>query len=200
MTEPRRAAHPVPSREPAATCPPGQTTLRRWAPRHGRTYDYVRQFWRRRPGFPDPVGELPARGRHGGGPGELLFDEAALDAWLAAQPDLAPPERIDPSAAGIDPQERITLTRFAKLAGRTRQTVAQHRDRPGFPPAEEDGTYRTGDLLQYWNSRTGRRRTARLRRPRQNRHSLVPANGQRLQAADQPGVPPLQVTGVGCEP
>ncbi len=113
--------------------------------------------WRRREGFPAPVGELPARGRHGGGRGELLFDEQALDAWLAAQSELSPPERFDLAALGLRPGDQITLGRFATLIGRARNTVTQHRDRPGFPQPREDGTYRAGDLLNYWNSRTGHR-------------------------------------------
>jgi hypothetical protein len=135
------------------------TTLRRWALRHGRSHDYVRQFWRRLPGFPDPAGELPARGRHGGGRGELLFEQAALDSWMAAQPGLAPPERIDPAALRIDPDERVTLGRFAALIGKDRKTVTQHRDRPEFPEPDPGGRYRVADLLGYWNSRTGRRRS-----------------------------------------
>jgi hypothetical protein len=142
---------------PADDVPAGLITLRGWAPRHGRTYDYVRQFWRRRPGFPEPAGELPARGRHGGGRRELLFEEAILDAWLAAQSDLAPPERIDPDAFGVAAEERITLNRFATLIGKAAKTITQHRGRPGFPDTGTDGRYRAGDLLEYWNSRTGRR-------------------------------------------
>jgi hypothetical protein len=137
--------------------------LRRWASGHGRTHHYVRQFWRCRPGFPDPVSELPPNGHHGGGRGEHLYDEAALDAWLAAQPDLAAPDRVDPGAFQIAPDERITLGRFAALIGKDRKTVTQHRDRPGFPEPDPDGTYRTGDLLGYWNSRPGYRGPARRR-------------------------------------
>lgn len=147
----------VPQRQHDADIPPGWITLRRWAPRHGRTFGYVQRYWRGQPGFPAPVGELPSRGRHGGGRGELLFDEAALDTWLAAHPDLGSPERIDPAASGIDLDERITLGRFAALVGKARKTVTQHRGRPGFPAADEEGLYRVGDLFEYWNSRTGRR-------------------------------------------
>lgn len=132
------------------------TTLRLWAARHGRSHDRVRH-WRADPQFPVQAGELAPRGRHGGGIGEEYFDEAALDAWLASRPDLAPPERIDPSAARIDPDERVTLGRFAGLIGKARGTVNQHRNRPGFPQHGEDGLYRTGDLLEYWNTRPGRR-------------------------------------------
>ena len=147
----------MPPDHPAGQIPPGLTTLRIWAPRHGRTHDYVRQFWRRRPGFPDPVGELPARGRRGGGLGELLFDENALDTWLATQPELAPPDRIDAAALRIDLESRITLGGFAALIGKDRKTVTQHRDRPGFPSPDVEGRFRTGDLVSYWNTRPGRR-------------------------------------------
>ncbi|MGH3157034.1 MAG: hypothetical protein ACRDNF_10715 [Streptosporangiaceae bacterium] len=148
--------------DPAAPdLPPGLTTLRRWAGKHGRTPDYVRILWRARDGFPEPAGTLPARGRHGGGQGELLFDEAHLDAWLAAQPDLQPPERIDPAALRAAPDERVTLGRFAGVIGKDRKTVTQHRDRPGFPDPGPDGKYSLADLLRYWNTRTGRRGPAR---------------------------------------
>jgi hypothetical protein len=141
--------------------PAGLTTLRLWASEQGRTHHYVRQFWRRRPGFPDPVGELPPAGHHGGGRGEHLYDQAALNAWLAAQPDLAPPDRVDPRTLRIAGDERVTLGRFAALIGKDRKTVTQHRDRPGFPEPGIDGLYRAGDLLEYWNSRPGRRGAAR---------------------------------------
>ncbi len=137
------------------------TTLRRWAAEHGRTSDYVRLFWRSRPGFPEPATSLRPRGRHGGGRGELLFEEAALNAWLAAQDDLHPPERVDPSGLEVGENDRVTLGRFAALIGKDRKTVTQHRDRPGFPAPSADGTYRLGDLVRYWNARTGRRGPAR---------------------------------------
>ena len=142
--------------DPAADLPSGMTTLRLWAARHGRSHDRVRH-WRADPEFPRHAGELPPCGRHGGGLGEHYFDEAALDAWLASRPDLAPPQRIDPSAARIDPDERITLGKFAGLIGKARGTVNQHRVRPGFPPPGQDGLYRAADLLEYWNTRPGRR-------------------------------------------
>jgi hypothetical protein len=151
----------MPSRRPNDQIPSGMITLRVWGPKQGRSADYVRQNWRNRDGFPEPAGALPAHGRNGGGRGELLFDQAELDAWLAAQPDLAAPERIDPGAIRIDPQARITLGRFAALIGKDRKTVTQHRDRPGFPEVDADGAYRAGDLLDYWNSRPGRRGPSR---------------------------------------
>jgi hypothetical protein len=103
------------------------------------------------------VGELPARGHRGGGRGELLFDETALDTWLASQAGLAPPERIDAQALRIDLESRITLSHFAELISKDRKTVTQHRDRPGFPAPDEAGRFRAGDLVSYWNTRPGRR-------------------------------------------
>jgi hypothetical protein len=152
----------VPAAEPDAGLLPGTTTLRRWAAQHGRTYDCLRR-WRQREGFPAPVGELPSRGRHGGGRGELLFDEHALDEWLAGQVDLEPPERFDLASLGLAADERITLGRFAGLVGLARATVTQHRGRSGFPPADGGGTYSAGELLDYWNSRAGHRSKARKR-------------------------------------
>jgi hypothetical protein len=149
--------------EPGGELPAGMTTLRLWAARHGRSYDYIRQFWRTRDGFPTPAGELPSRSRNGGGPGERCYDEAAMDRWLGTQSDLKPPPRIELSAFRIDPEERITLGRFAALIGKARNTVAQYRDQPGFPQPGADGGYRAGDLLDYWNSRPGRRGPARRR-------------------------------------
>jgi hypothetical protein len=151
----------MPADQPSDEVPAGMTTLRTWADRHGRTYDYVRQFWRRRQGFPKPAGELEPSGRHGGGRGEFYYDVAALEQWLAGQLDLHPPERIVPSALRIDPDERITLGRFAGLIGRARNTVAQYRDRPGFPQPDVSDRYRAGDLIEFWNSRPGRRGKAR---------------------------------------
>jgi hypothetical protein len=52
---------PMPPDTPSTDIQPGLTTLHRWATTHGRTPDYVRIFWRTRPGFPDPAGTLPAR-------------------------------------------------------------------------------------------------------------------------------------------
>jgi len=93
--------------------------------------------------------------------GEHLYDESALDGWIAAQPDLDPPERIELSMLEIGADDRITLGRFADIIGKARKTVSQHRDREGFPVPGAGGRYRAGDLLAYWNARTGRRGKAR---------------------------------------
>ena len=93
----------------------------------------------------------------------MYYDEADLNQWLAGQPDLSLSGRIDPAALRIDPDERITLGRFAALIGKARNTVAQYRDRPDFPQPGADGRYRAGELLGYWNSRPGRRGPGRRR-------------------------------------
>lgn len=108
------------------------------------------------PGFPESVTTLePVEQRRGRR--ELLFDEAALDKWLAARPELAPPERV--GSLPVDPDERMTLGRFASLIGKANKTVTQHRGRVGFPESSGDGKYRVGDLLEYWNTRDGRRKS-----------------------------------------
>jgi len=81
--------------------------------------------------------------------------------WLSGQSDLNPAPRVEPPVLRIDSDDRITLGRFASLIGKARNTVAQYRDQPGFPSADEEGSYRAGDLLDYWNSRPGRRGPAR---------------------------------------
>jgi hypothetical protein len=144
----------------------GLITLRKWSALQGRSHGYVRLEWRKREGFPEPVSSLPARGRHGGGRGEQLFEQSALDAWRSAHPELDPPERIDLSALEVGAEDRMTLGRFAGVIGKDRKTVTQHRGREGFPEPGEDGLYRAGDLAGYWNARTGRRgRGKRARNP-----------------------------------
>jgi hypothetical protein len=91
----------------------------------------------------------------------LLSDETSLGTWLAAQPDLEPPGRIDPAALRAVSADQATLGRFAAVNGRDHKTVTQHRDRPGFPGAGPDVKYSLADLLRYWNTRTVRRGAAR---------------------------------------
>src|SRR5260370_1506855 len=70
--------------------PPGLTTLRDYADRLGYSSRYIRQYWGQRDGFPEPVGELPSQGRLGrgsGGPGELVYEEKALNAFRARHAD-----------------------------------------------------------------------------------------------------------------
>jgi hypothetical protein len=134
--------------------PPGVLTLDDYASRAGRSKDYIRIFWRPRAGFPDPVGELRATGRHGGGRGKLAYSQAALDQFRAANPDLwgrgwdsALLEITDRS-----PDERISLGNFAKhVADTHRTTVTHYRGQDRFPQSGDDGLYRLGDLVHYWN-------------------------------------------------
>jgi hypothetical protein len=52
---------------------------------------------------------------------------------------------------------RVTLSWFAKnVADVANKTVTQHRDKPTFPRAGEDGKYRLGDLMAWWPTRPGR--------------------------------------------
>ena len=43
--------------------PPGHITLKDYAPQTGRALGTIETHWRPKPGFPEPVGELPSRGR-----------------------------------------------------------------------------------------------------------------------------------------
>ena len=139
--------------------PPGQATLDDYGKSIGRTKDYIRTYWRPRPGCPDPVGQLAARGRNGGGRGELVFDTAALDAFRATQPDLWGRRTTPLLVTGHDEDERMTLGYFAgNVAGVHPETVTQYRAQDGFPAAGDDGKYRLGDLVEFWNhGRPGKR-------------------------------------------
>lgn len=56
-------------------------------------------------------------------------------------------------------EERVTLSRFARLVGRDNKTVYQYRGWRGFPQPGDDGKYRLGDLAGpcgYWYRRTGK--------------------------------------------
>ena len=134
--------------------PPGKLTLREYAPKVGRSARYIGDHWRSRPGFPTPAGELRARGRRGGGRGELVYEETALDAFRASQPDLWGQRTDTIAVTGRSLDERVTLGDFANhIAHEDCETVARHADQDGFPPAGTDGLYRLGDLISYWNTR-----------------------------------------------
>ena len=72
---------------------------------------------------------------------------------------------------GVD--ERMTLGFFADhvTPRRDRRTITQYREAPGFPQADDDGRYRLGDLLEFFN--TGR--------------PGMPAAGQPGRALSMPG-------------
>ncbi len=133
-----------------------RVTLAEWAERHGRTVGTAWSHWTSRPDFPRPVGRRP---RPGGAPGTAIaeYDEAELDAWLAAQPGMGPPP---PVAFDGDIEELLTLSAFAaraQAAGKTleRSTIYQYRDREDFPKPVNGRFYRAGDVLEFMNSRPG---------------------------------------------
>jgi hypothetical protein len=133
---------------------PGLTTLRDYAKRIGYSPDYIRLFWGKRDGFPAPAGELPPRGRHGGGRGELVFDEKALDAFRATQADLWGRRPMQRVVTNRDLDERITPSEFAQqLAGVDGAVMARYQALDGFPEIGKDGRCRLGDLLAHWNTR-----------------------------------------------
>ena len=133
---------------------PGLTTLRGYAEGIGYSLGYIRLFWRKRDGFPAPVGELPPRGRHGGGRGELVFEEKALDAFRATQADLWGRRPMQRVVTSRDLDERITPGEFAQqLAGVGGEVMAQYQALEGFPETGTDRRCRLGDLLAYWNTR-----------------------------------------------
>jgi hypothetical protein len=136
--------------------PDGVVTLAEYAEGIHRSEGYVRT-WRSRPGFPEPLGELPGRGRYRGG---LAYRESALIAFREGQPDLWGQTTTAPIATGRDPDERVTLGQFSdQIAGyKTRKTVTQYQGDEGFPAHGKDGLYRLGDLVEFFNNgRRGKR-------------------------------------------
>lgn len=131
-----------------------QTTIRLWAARINRSAAYVAGFWRPMPDWPDPVGQLPPRGRNGGGRGELVYAVADLDAWRERHPELWPERRAAPVDTGLDPDTVVTLGRFAELAGVDRKTVTQYRGKPGWPNPVPGEVYRLRRLLSFWPAQT----------------------------------------------
>jgi hypothetical protein len=131
----------------------GLTTLRDYAERLGYSRDYIRLYWKKRDGFPEPAGELPSRGRHGGGRGELVYEEKALDAFRAAHADLWGRRPLQRVVTDRDLDERLTPAVFARLAGAGGEMMARHQEMEGFPETGADGKCRLGDLLAYWNTR-----------------------------------------------
>ena len=141
----------------AEPLPPGLTTLRDYAERIGYSSRYIRQHWGKRGGFPEPVGELPSRGRIGRGSGglaELVYEQKSLDAFRARHADLWGRRPMQRVVTGRDLDERITPGEFARqLAGADAEVIGRYQELRGFPQASADGTARLGDLLVYWNTR-----------------------------------------------
>ncbi len=68
--------------------PYGVITLCQWARRIDRAPSTVVTRWRRRPGFPNPIGQLPSESRCHGEAGEGLYIETELDVWRMTQAGL----------------------------------------------------------------------------------------------------------------
>jgi hypothetical protein len=134
--------------------PPGLTTLRDYAELIGYSPDYIRLRWGQREGFPSPAGELPPRGRHGGGRGELVYEKKALDAFRALYADLWGRRPMPRVVTSRDLDDQITPAGFAhQLAGVGAEVMARYQELEGFPETGPDGHARLGDLLAYWNTR-----------------------------------------------
>jgi len=143
--------------------PPELVTIDTFAGEVGRTPRYILHYWVPREGWPEPVGELPGRGRRGGGRRRKVYARAALVAFRAGEPDLwgQPAQALSMPGHGVD--ERMTLGFFADhvTPRRDRRTITQYREAPGFPQADDDGRYRLGDLLEFFNTgRPGKRPAA----------------------------------------
>ena len=118
------AAHPL--REPL---PDDLVTIYTWAAEINRSPGAIAGHWRRLPGWPQPVGRLQSRGRHGGGLGTPVYRRDELQVFRESHPQLWPERRRRlVTLSGSDHGDLVTLSRFAAIAGVTRRTVAQYRD------------------------------------------------------------------------
>ncbi len=144
--------------------PPELVTIDTYAQEIGRAPRYLLHYWVPLDGWPEPVGELPGRGRRGGGRRRKVYARAELVKFRAGQPDLwgQPGEAL--SMPGHSPDEPVTLGYFADhvTPRRARRTITQYRQAPGFPEPGEDGRYRLGELLNFFNTgRPGKRPATR---------------------------------------
>ena len=202
--------------------PPGQTTIREYGRRIGRSPEYIRVEWGARQGFPAPIGQLRPRGRNGGGLGALVYETGALDAFRASQDDLWGIRAVAAVVTDCDLDERVSLGEFAaQVAHEDLELVARYRGLDGFPAGDARGRYRLGDLIGYWNTRplliTDRDRAERVtlghfrrsccREEPQDRHpvprSAPPGRGRRAVPARRPGglleLRPARQAGTGGE-
>ena len=90
----------------AQPLPAGLTTLDRYAERARRP---AAPYWNMRPGFPAAVGRLA---RPGGG--RLVYQEAAIEKYVASQPGLNKRPPLD--LAGRNPDERTSPRRSARTS------------------------------------------------------------------------------------
>jgi len=131
--------------------PPGLATLGDYGKLIGYQETYLHWRWHPREGFPEPVGETPARGGHGRRP-KLVYEIKQLDAFRATQDDLWGRRKMTRVTTTLDLDLRFTAEQFAALAEVEPAVLALYQALDGFPAAE-DGTYRLGDLVAYWNTR-----------------------------------------------
>lgn len=117
-----------------------------------RRLDAMVAWWNRRPATTSRV---------------QVYDPDQLAPFAPAPPPLPPLESL-----GVDPREKVSLTRFATILGEEHGSVTQYRTRyPHTMPPTADGRrvqdlepwehapFRLGDLYRWWASRPGRGRT-----------------------------------------
>lgn len=129
----------------------GLTTIASWARQINRSAAYVSGYWRPQPDWPDPVGQLPPRGRNGGGRPELVYAAADLDRWRKRHQETQPERRSAAVATDLDPGTLVTLGRFAEIAKVDRKTVTQYRGTPGWPAPVNAEVYRLRGLQSFWS-------------------------------------------------
>ena len=147
--------------------PAHQVTLAGYADQIGVGEHHIHSYWMPRERFPEPVGQLPGRGRNGGGRPRKVYLAKDLDDFRAGEPDLWP-RKVTRIVTELDPAEWVTIGFFAahsrwETGGRPdRTTITQYQGAPGFPPGRKAPgaralKYRAGDLAAYLNARPGRR-------------------------------------------
>ncbi len=126
-----------------------EQTLREFADRYGRSLRRVRA-WSLLDGFPRPTRTGPR--------GVAYYDEKEVDDWAREHFGLGAP---GPAPTGVDPDERVNMSQFARMVGVTPAAVHQYRGRrtaAGAEPMPEpgpDGLWRLGALWAWWSSRPG---------------------------------------------
>ena len=126
--------------------PPGLVTLDDYGGSIDRTARYLQTYWSPQPGFPKPKGELPGRGRHGGGRRVKVYSAGELDEFRARHDTLWGHRSIR-LIIGHHPGELVTLEQFARISG----IGADPGRFPGCPPPGDDGRRRLGDLIAWHN-------------------------------------------------
>jgi hypothetical protein len=125
---------------------PGLVTLRDYAGQVGRGLTALQAHWRGAiPGFPEPVGEVPAPGR---GRADPVYRQADLDQFRAGHPERLWGRRGTRLVTGHDEGERVSLDAFAAISGIPAPGAAD-----GCPPAGDDGLWPLRGLVAWHNSR-----------------------------------------------